>query len=105
MDRSYADPLGGYYDVTNAAPNSAEGAGEGVRTKHVFDEALPGPNAQAALVLAELAMVTRDPSTAASYRRRARKTLEAFAGAMLNPVEPIRATTFLAAAQKTLQTR
>ena len=70
-----------------------------------FDDVLPGPNAQAALVLAELAMVTRDPAAGDSYRRRARKTLEAFAGAMLNPVEPIGTATFLAAAQKTLQRR
>ena len=109
MDRAYADSLGGYYDVTDAAPNSGpmpeEGTGDGRRTKHVFDDVLPGPNAQAALVLAELAMVTRDPAAGASYRRRARKTLEAFAGAMLNPVEPIGTATFLAAAQKTLQRR
>ena len=101
VDRAYADSLGGYYDVTDAAPNSMLALGE--RTKDVFDDVLPGPNAQAAIVLLQLANVTRDPSTAASYRRRARQTLETFAGAM--PDVGIRSTTFLDAARETLEIR
>jgi uncharacterized protein YyaL (SSP411 family) len=101
IDRAYADSLGGYYDVTDGPPNSFPAPGE--RTKHVFDDVLPGPNAQAALVLSQLATVTRDPSISAFYRRRARKTLEAFAGAMHDA--GIRSTTFLAAARETLEIR
>ena len=97
VERGYSDSLGGYYDLA-----ASGGAGmsplAGDRTKHVFDDVLPGPNAQAALVLANLARVTRDPS----YRRRARTTLEAFAGAM-GGAAGIRSTTFLAAARETLQ--
>jgi uncharacterized protein YyaL (SSP411 family) len=95
IDRAYADSLGGYYDVSNAISNSAPSP-PGDRSKHVLDDVLPGPNAEAALVLARLSTVTGDPS----YRRRARKTLEAFAGAMRNA--GIRSTTFLAAARETL---
>jgi uncharacterized protein YyaL (SSP411 family) len=70
----------------------------GDRTKHVFDDVLPGPNAEVALLLTHLARVTGDPT----YRRRAQTTLETFAGAM--PGAGVRATTFLAAAQETLGT-
>jgi len=69
----------------------------GDRTKHVFDDGLPGANAAAARFLANLSTVTADPA----YRRRAQATLEAFAGGMTNA--GIRATTFLAAARETLQ--
>ena len=96
IDRAYADSVGGYYDVTDATPNSD-------RTKQVFDDVLPGPNAQAAIVLTQLARVIRDPSAAASYRRRARQTLEAFAGAIQDA--GIRSTTFLAAAREILEIR
>lgn len=95
IDRSYADSLGGYFDVSNAIANSAPSP-PGDRGKQVLDDVLPGPNAEAALVLARLSILTGDPS----YRRRARKTLQAFAGAMRNA--GIRSTTFLAAARETL---
>jgi len=62
----------------------------------VFDDVLPGPNAVAALLLAQLTQVTSDPS----YRRRARAALDAFAGAMDGA--GVRASTFLAAARQTL---
>jgi uncharacterized protein YyaL (SSP411 family) len=95
VERSYADPLGGYYDVAAADPLPASQAA-GDRTKHIFDDVLPGANAATALVLAELAQVTGDPS----YRRRAQATLEAFAGSMDGT--GLRAVTFLTAARQTL---
>jgi len=96
VERGYADPLGGYYDVapTDASPASLPALGD--RTKHVFDDVLPGANAATALLLAHLAQVTGDPS----YRRRAQASLEAFAGAMNGA--GVRASTFLAAARETL---
>jgi uncharacterized protein YyaL (SSP411 family) len=98
VERGYADPLGGYYDI--AAPPTdplpASQAALGDRTKHVFDDVLPGANAATALMLAQLARVTGDPS----YRRRAQTTLEAFAGSMDGA--GVRAATFLAAARQTL---
>jgi uncharacterized protein YyaL (SSP411 family) len=98
VERGYADPLGGYYDV--AAPTTdplpASQAALGDRTKHVFDDLLPGANAATALLLAQLAQVTGDPS----YRRRAQATLEAFAGSMDGT--GVRAVTFVAAARQTL---
>ncbi len=92
LEHSYADPLGGYYDA--ADPAATHGLGD--RTKHVFDDVLPGANAAAARLLANLSAVTADPS----YRRRAQGTLEAFAGSV--PNTGVRATTFLAAARETL---
>jgi uncharacterized protein YyaL (SSP411 family) len=98
IERGYGDPLGGFYD--DAAPLTdplrASQATLGDRTKHVFDDVLPGANAVTALVLAHLAQVTGDPS----YRRRAQATLEVFAGSV--EVAGVRATTFLAAARETL---
>ena len=98
VERSYADPLGAYFDV--AAPPSepppASQAPLGDRTKHVFDDVLPGANAATALFLVQLAVVTSDPA----YRRRAQATLETFAGAMDG--SGIRAATFLLAARETL---
>ena len=47
-----------------------------IRTKQVLDDALPGANAWAARVLADLAAATGEEA----YRRRADATLEAFAG-------------------------
>jgi len=96
VERGYADPLGGYYDVapTDASPSSQPALGD--RTRHVFDDVLPGANAATALLLAHLAQVTGDPS----YRRRAQATLEAFAGAMNGA--GVRSSTFLAAARETL---
>ena len=96
VERSYADPLGGYYDVAAADPLPASQAALGDRTKHIFDDVLPGANAATALVLAELAQVTGDPS----YKRRAQATLEAFAGSMDGT--GLRAVTFLTAARQTL---
>ncbi len=71
MERSYADPLGGYFDA--AAPDRAVPT---VRSKRVLDNGLPGANAWAARVLLDLAAATGDDT----YRRRAEATLEAFAG-------------------------
>jgi uncharacterized protein YyaL (SSP411 family) len=93
VDRSYADSLGGYFDTAEPPP------GLGDRTKHIFDDMLPGPNAGAARLLARLADVTG----AAPYRRRAQATLEAFAGTVAGGAG-LRATTFLAAARETLAT-
>ena len=98
VERRYADSLGGYYDLANAPPPPASLPTPGDRTKHVFDDVLPGPNAEFALLLTHLAQVTGDPT----YRRRAQATLETFAGAM--PGAGVRATTFLAAAQEILGT-
>jgi len=107
VERGYADPLGGYYDVaappappapparpTDPVPVSQAALSD--RTKHVFDDVLPGANAATALLLGQLAQVTGDPS----YRRRAQATLEAFAGSMDGA--GVRAATFLAAARQTL---
>jgi uncharacterized protein YyaL (SSP411 family) len=91
IERAYADSQGGYYDTS--VPLLDE------RGKRIFDDVLPGPNAQMALVLANLASVTND----LMYRRRARRTLEAFAGALRDPLDAIRSTTFLAAARQTLE--
>jgi uncharacterized protein YyaL (SSP411 family) len=100
VEQVYLDSLGGYYDLAATSPGGQEGTASpplGDRTKHVFDDVLPGPNAQAALLFARLARVTGDPS----YRRRARTTLESFAGAMSGA--GVHSTTFLAAARETLQ--
>ena len=100
IDRSYADSLGGYYDTAAPAPpaTAPDVATPALadRTKHAFDDILPGPNAVAARVLARLAEVTGD----ASYRRRAEATLEAFAGGILT--SGLRAATFLSAARETV---
>ena len=98
VEQGYADPLGGYYDVAAPTmdPVAASQAALGDRTKHVFDDVLPGANAATALLLAQLAQVTGDPS----YRRRAQATLEAFAGSMDGT--GVRAVTFVVAARQTL---
>jgi uncharacterized protein YyaL (SSP411 family) len=99
LEHRYADPLGGYYDAVDpSASGQQEGSPTvlGDRTKHVFDDVLPGANAAAAAFLAHLAVVTDD----LAYRRRAQATLEAFAGGMTTA--GIRATTFFAAARETL---
>jgi len=98
IEGSFADSLGGYYDLANAPPPPASLPTPGDRTKHVFDDVLPGPNAEVALLLTHLAGVTGDPT----YRRRAQATLDTFAGAM--PGGAVRATTFLTAARETLGT-
>jgi len=94
IERGYADPAGGYYDTSAGDPVSQAALGD--RTKHVFDDVLPGANAAAGLFLAQLAEVTGDPS----YRRRAQATLESFAGAVDGG--GVRASTFLLAARQTL---
>jgi uncharacterized protein YyaL (SSP411 family) len=98
IERGYADPLGGFYDIaappTDPIPASQGALGD--RTKRVLDDVLPGANAVTALVLARLAQVTGDPS----HHRRARTTLEAFAGSVDGA--GVRAATFLAAARETL---
>ena len=98
VERGYADPLGGYYDVAAPTmdPVAASQAALGDRTKHVFDDVLPGANAATALLLAQLTQLTGDPS----YRRRAQATLEAFAGSMDGT--GVRAVTFVVAARQTL---
>jgi uncharacterized protein YyaL (SSP411 family) len=96
IERSYADPFGGYYDVEAADPLPASQAAMGDRTKHVLDDMLPSSNAATALLLAQLARVTGDQS----YRRRAQATLEAFAGSAES--SGLRAVTFLTAARETL---
>jgi uncharacterized protein YyaL (SSP411 family) len=101
VERSYADPVGAYFDAaapseTPPAPPAATQALLGERTKHVFDDVLPGANAATALFLARLTQVTSDPA----YRRRAQTTLETFADAMNG--SGIRAATFLVAARETL---
>jgi uncharacterized protein YyaL (SSP411 family) len=104
LERRYADTLGGFYDIaeplasSTPAPSVSSLLVLGDRTKHVFDDVLPGANAAAARLLAHLSDVTADPS----YRRRAQATLEAFAGTV--PNGGLRATTFLAAARETLGT-
>ena len=95
LERSHADPLGGYYDAAEPPPSWPRSGG-GDRTKHVLDDVLPGANAAAARLLTRLSDVTKDPA----YRRRAQTTLEAFAGNV--PNAGVRATTFLAAARETL---
>jgi uncharacterized protein YyaL (SSP411 family) len=98
VEHGYADPRGGYYDVAAPVtdPPPASQAAMGDRTKHVFDDVLPGANSAAALLLAQLAQVTGD----AMYRRRAQATLEAFAGSMTGA--GLRGVTFLTAARQTL---
>ncbi len=96
LERRYADTIGGYYNVAEPPPAAPWVLGD--RTKHAFDDVLPGANAAAARLLAQLSDVTED----ASYRRRAQATLEAFAGTV--PNAGLRATTFLAAARELLKT-
>jgi uncharacterized protein YyaL (SSP411 family) len=96
LETSYADPLGGYYDAAAADPTAPALAD---RTKHVFDDILPGANAWTARVLLRLAEATGD----AGYRRRAEAALEAFAGGVDGA--GVRASTFLGAAREVLASR
>ncbi len=96
LQRDFADPMGGYFDASRADPAAPALAD---RTKQVLDDLLPGANAWAARVLLELADATGD----AGYRRRAEATLEAFAGVV--PVEGVRASSYLTAAQAVLPLR
>jgi len=96
LERDFADPQGGYFD---AAVPDASAPALADRTKQVFDDLLPGANAAAARVLLRLAAITGD----AGYRRRARATLEAFAGGVDGA--GLRAATYLAAAREALLSR
>jgi hypothetical protein len=93
LDRDFADPAGGYYDV---AVHDVPAAPLDDRVKPVFDDLLPGANAWAAHMLLGLAAATGE----ADYRRRAEATLEAFAGAVQG--EGLRAASFLLVAQDAL---
>ena len=93
LDRDFADPDGGYYDV---AVHDVPAAPLDDRVKPVFDDLLPGANAWAAHMLLGLAAATGE----ADYRRRAEATLEAFAGAVQG--EGLRAASFLLVAQDAL---
>lgn len=93
MDRDFADPLGGYFDV---AVRDAPAPPEDDRVKPVFDDLLPGANAWAAHMLLGLFAATGEPD----YRRKAEATLEAFAGAVSG--EGVRASSFLLVAQDAL---
>jgi uncharacterized protein YyaL (SSP411 family) len=88
LERTFADSMGGYFDLSKADPAAAALAD---RTKEVGDDLLPGANAWAARVLLHLADATGDTG----YRRRAEATLEAFAGVMAG--EGIHASSYLAA--------
>jgi uncharacterized protein YyaL (SSP411 family) len=96
LERSYADPAGGYYDAAAADPAAPALAD---RAKPVFDDMLPGANAWAARVLLRLADATGD----GGYRRRAEAALEAFAGTTGGA--GVRASTFLGAAREVLASR
>ena len=93
LDREFADPAGGYYDV---AARDAPAAPFDDRVKPVLDDLLPGANAWAAHMLLGLAAATGE----ADYRRRAEATLEAFAGAVAG--EGLRAASFLLVARDAL---
>jgi hypothetical protein len=96
MERSYADPAGGYYATAGPDPAAPALADRG---KQIFDDMLPGANAWAARVLLRLADATGD----AAYRRRAQAALEAFADATGGA--GVRAATFLDAAREVLASR
>jgi uncharacterized protein YyaL (SSP411 family) len=96
LERSFADPLGGYFeasDVDREVPGWAD------RAKPIWDDQLPGANAWAAQLLLWLAEVTGEPG----YRQRAEATLEAFAG--LTPIDQMRAASYLAVARAILSPR
>jgi uncharacterized protein YyaL (SSP411 family) len=93
MDRDFADPSGGYFDV---AARDAPAPPLDDRVKPVLDDLLPGANAWAAHMLLGLAAASGDPD----YRRRAEATLEAFAGAVQG--EGLRAASFLLVAGNAL---
>ncbi|HWZ27694.1 MAG TPA: DUF255 domain-containing protein [Gemmatimonadales bacterium] len=93
MERSYGDPLGGFYDAT---PESAPIPALADRTVSALDDLLPAANPWAAGFLLRLSDITGD----ARYRRRAQATLEAVAGAV-SGAGP-RASGFLTAARQVL---
>lgn len=93
LDREFADPAGGYFDV---AARDAPVAPFDDRVKPVLDDLLPGANAWAAHMLLGLAAATGETE----YGRRAEATLEAFAGAVQG--EGLRAASFLLVARDAL---
>ena len=93
MEKSYADPLGGFYDAT---PESAPIPALADRTESALDDLLPAANPWAAGFLLRLSDITGD----ARYRRRAQAALEAVAGAVSGA--GTRASGFLAAARQVL---
>ena len=96
LQRDYADPEGGYFDVSAAAapvPALAE------RTKTVLDDLLPAGNASVARFCLRLAAVTGD----ARLRRRAEATLESLADAV--PTGDARTASYLAVARLVLSQR
>ncbi|HEY6807237.1 MAG TPA: hypothetical protein VI160_00510, partial [Gemmatimonadales bacterium] len=93
MERSYGDPLGGFYDAT---PESAPIPALADRTESALDDLLPAANPWAAAFLLRLSDVIGD----SRLRRRARATLEAVAGAVSGGGP--RASGFLAAAREVL---
>jgi uncharacterized protein YyaL (SSP411 family) len=96
LERDFADPLGGYFDVAEPDPDAP---GFSDRTKQVLDDLLPGANPWAARVLLRLEEITRDPV----YRRRAEGTLAAFAGVIEG--ESVRSASYLTAAREALARR
>jgi len=91
IQKNYADSSGGYFDTADGTD----------RAKYVLDDVLPGANARAALFFQHLAHVTGDRS----YRRRAQRTLETFAGGIgEGGGAGIRATAFVAATRQLLET-
>lgn len=93
LDRDFADPAGGYFDASRpdvAVPVMAD------RTKHVWDDLLPGANAWAARMLITLAAASGEPR----YRRRGEAALEAFAGGFSGV--GMRAATYLEVARTAL---
>ncbi|MGH7538513.1 MAG: DUF255 domain-containing protein [Gemmatimonadales bacterium] len=90
LDRDFADSAGGYFDV---AAQEAPTAPLDDRVKPVLDDLLPGANAWAAHMLLGLSAATGE----VVYRRRARATLEAFAGATQG--SGLRAASFLLVAR------
>jgi uncharacterized protein YyaL (SSP411 family) len=93
MDRDFADPSGGYFDV---AAQNVPAPPVDDRVKPVLDDLLPGANAWAAHMLLGLFVVTGETD----FRRRAEATLEAFAGAVSG--EGVRASSFLLVARNAL---
>jgi len=93
MERSYGDPLGGFYDAT---PESAPIPALADRSESALDDLLPAANPWAARFLLRLSGITGD----VKYRRRAEAALEAVAGAVSGA--GLRASGFLAAVRLVL---
>jgi len=96
LERSFADPMGGYFESSDV---DREMPGWANRAKPIWDDQLPGANAWAAQLLLRLA----EASGESGYRQRAEATLEAFAG--LTPTDQMRAASYLAVARAILSPR